>query len=464
MLTLYQSLLGFGLVFFLPFWLPLALLFKRTRSGLRQRFGILPKECRPAPGERRLPVLWVHAASLGEVEAMGPLVRQLMKDLPGEKFFFTCTTLAGRTRAKEMFPAGLAHLLLPLDLPIFLKPWLRAFPPKLLLLAETEVWPSFLKLVKRERGLILVANGRLTERSARRYRRTGSLFTKALQCVDCLAMQSEDDAARVLALGVKAQRVLVAGNTKFDRAPSVTGAKTKEQWRQELGLEVASRLLVAGSTRPGDEKWILPAFRGLHEKMPGLKLLLAPRHLERLPEVEKSCRALGLRTSRRSAVPPQPAEVILLDTLGELAQLYALASAAVVGGSFRHFGGQNPLEPAAAGVPVVFGPDMRHFKEPAAALVQAGAARQLRSPAELNPVLMEILAEPSRAAAMGQAGQQVCRERRGASQRLADLAQKMLLIGELKSESRENRIQFVPAAPEVQEFGRGRGEDPGNLP
>jgi 3-deoxy-D-manno-octulosonic-acid transferase len=438
-----------------PF-LPVLLLFGRVRKGLGQRLGILPRELRDqallSEGS-----LWVHAASLGEVNAVAPVVRALLPKMPRQALVFTCTTLAGREQARRLFPQAGACLLLPLDLAFLLAPWIRRFKPRLLVVAETEFWPNFLRQAKLHGANILVANGRLTERSRRRYGRLGFAFTAVLEDVDLFAMQSEADAARVVALGVRRARVVAVGNTKFDVAGELDGAlEEAAKRRQELGWKAGAPVVVAGSTRPGEEAVLLKAFGELKKLLPAARLVLAPRHLERLPEVESVLERGKWKWVRRSAaVPAGDADVLLLDTLGELRAFYALAcgsGAAWIGGSFRDFGGQNPLEAAALGVPVFFGPYMRHFEEVAQALLESGGARQTGEEG-LARETADLIKDAALHRKAAEAAELCVRSRAGASRATAELGLKLLLVARMRRDGHLWRDEGLESFRKVSEFG-----------
>ncbi len=459
MYILYSSLFYFVVVLFLPIWLPLCLIHPRLRFGLGQRLGMLPPLARKVCWVSEGGVIWLHAASLGEVNALAPVARELANQLPKESFVFTCTTQAGVNQAALVFPQALAHLVLPLDLPLFLAPFLRAFPPKLALIAETELWPNFLRMLKDRRCLILVANGRMTERSFRRYRALEGLFGQALRRVDAFAMQGEEEARRVRELGAHPHKVTVAGNTKFDAGTGVEAARGQQAaLRRELRLESGAPLLVVGSTRDGEEAVILRVFEGLARRHPGLVMVLAPRHLKRLGEVMRLVEKSGLPSATRSSLAQgrgEGARVILLDTFGELAAVYGLADVAVVGGSFLDFGGQNPLEPAALGVPVVFGPHMGNFAEIRAGLLEAGAAVQVADEEELGRTLSALLKDPARRHSMGKAGRKLVAEKSGAASRVAALACKLHTIRNFRQENLDWRDKSAYQSTRVVEFGAG---------
>lgn len=433
--------------------LPLLLLHPRVRAGLAERLGFLPRSVRDQAWLDE-GSLWVHAASLGEVNAVAPVLRELAPKLPRLRVVVTCTTAAGREQARRLFPQASACLILPLDLPWMLEPWIRRLKPRLTLVAETELWPNFLGSLKRYGSKVLVVNGRLTERSARRYARLGRSFTEVLEKVDLFAMQADGDAQRLIALGARAARVQVTGNTKFDLAGDLAPAvEAAPALRKSLGWERGAELVVVGSSRPGEEALLLQAFRALKRSRPGLRMVLAPRHLERVDEVLALLKKERVSFARRSqGGAADKADVLLLDTLGELRAFYALAidaGVAWVGGSFKDFGGQNPLEPAALGVPVLFGPHMRHFPDIAAALLAGQGASQVGLDA-LAAESAAILGDPKRRRAMAAAAQACVREHAGASRRSSDLGLRLLLLDRLSKDAawREQGFEKFRASAE----------------
>jgi 3-deoxy-D-manno-octulosonic-acid transferase len=435
----------------------LLLLIPSMRRGLGQRLGIMPRDL------KRLALvgqgsLWVHAASLGEVNAIAPVAGQLHEKFGSVPLLITCTSLAGQAQAKKLFPKAAAVLLLPLDLPIFLKPLFRRFKPLFAVVAETEFWPNFLQMLKDEGCQVVLANGRMSERSLRRYAWFRPLFAGCLHCFDALAMQSKEDAERVLALGAKASRVLVTGNTKFDVAEAAAQARKKSQsLRAELGLAEGRRIIVAGSTRPGEEELVLEAFATLKRSLPELSLILAPRHMDRIEEVSKLVAKAGFKVSKRSQGKAS-SELILLDSLGELAAAYALGELAWIGGSWAPFGGQNPLEASAQGLPVIFGPFMEHFRDPAKILLQAKAGLQVES-SELAKASLALLKDAKESQAMSKAAAEVLKASAGASQRTVDLAWKMAVTAQLRFDERHWREASAFAGMKVSEFGSSLEKD-----
>ncbi len=368
--------------------LPIALLYSRSGDsrGLRERLGTAAPRL-DGTGLR----LWVHAASVGEIESIQGIAARLLRDTPGSAAVVTTMTVAGRDIARRRMPRAMAWMLAPLDCPLTVRTFLRRVRPTLVLVAETELWPNYFFEAHRAGARIAIVNGRLSERSLRRYRRARSLFGRALGCADLVMVQTSSDAARFALLGVRSDRIVVTGNTKFD-----PDAGAEMPLRRELESFASGRpILIAGSTAPGEERIVVDAYLRLRERFPALALIVAPRHLGRSVEVERIATAAGLRPIRASdRVSDGAADMMILDTMGELRALYRRAAIAFVGGSLTaERGGQNPAEPAAASVPVLFGPYHENQRETAAALIAEGGARIVSSGDELVSAVTEWLAD-----------------------------------------------------------------------
>jgi 3-deoxy-D-manno-octulosonic-acid transferase len=451
----YNIVFSLALALAAPFLPLLALFWPKARRGLLQRFGFVSKELRERTyvGEGSL---WVHAASLGEVNAVAETLRLLLPRLGGVSLVFSCSSPAGLDQARRLFPEAAAWLLLPIDLPLFLKPLFKRYKPRFAMIVETELWPNFIHHLHRMNCQILLVNGRMTEKSLGRYRLFKGIFQDVLQCFDGLCIQSEDDASRFKALGAKASRITVTGNTKFDLQDAAKAARRKaELLRAELGLKEGGPLIIAGSTREGEETELIGVYARLKKDFKELRLMIAPRHLERLSEVLRSVEAAGLPPSLRSRGAIS-SDVIILDSLGELSAAYALGDLAWIGGSWlasgRAFGGQNPLEASAQGLPVIFGPDMRHFSEASKALIGGGAAFQVALEG-LEEASRKLLTDTSLAKSMGEKGLGVLKRSAGASQKTADLAWKLAVLAKLKREEHDWRNQSAFASLKVSEFG-----------
>jgi len=430
--------------------LPFLALHPRWRKGLPERLGWLPR------ATRRLNMvhqgsLWIHAASLGEVNAIAPVVRELLARSPTLPFFFTHTSPSGRQRARELFPDAAACLFLPLDLPWLLRPLFKRFQPRFALVAETELWPNLAHAWAKAGCQAMLANARMSARSLRRYQWFHSLFFDTLNCFELIACQSQADAERYRVLGARPSRLSVSGNTKYDIGSELEGARqASKALAQALGLQEAENLIVAASTRPGDEAMVLEAFG----QMKKARLLIAPRHPERFDEVAALIQAQGFGLCRRSqAQPSGKQDVVLLDSLGELKAAYALAKLAWVGGGWSEFGGQNPMEPAALGVPVFFGPDMSNFQEAAQRLLDAGAAQVQADAASLAKASQQLLNDEGAWRKASQAGRDAIKKSAGASARVADLAWKLFVLRKLKQDERIWRDESLSKIRRVTEFG-----------
>lgn len=420
---LYTGVLAGGLVALAPVFAFKALRHGKYLGSLRERFGRV--RVAAAPGR----TLWIHAVSVGETLAAEPLVRAAARRLPGWRVVVSTTTATGQRVAAERFP-DLDVFYFPLDLPGAVAAALERVRPDAVCLVETEIWPNFLAGCRRRRVPVAVVNGRLSDGSFRGYRRAGPLLRPVLDGVGLFLMQSEGDAERIRALGARPERVSVAGNLKYDVDREELEARLAPKRRaaeEALGLPDPRPLVVAGSTAPGEEAVLAEAL-ALVRREPGLettRLLVAPRHPERFDEAAQVFERAGLAVARRSRpAGALEADVLLLDTIGELAALYAHASAVFVGGSIAPRGGHNVIEPALYARPVVVGPHTENFRQIVGDFVSAGAVVQLpREAADgrggelLGKALIDLLSSPERAAAVGERAFGVLVANRGATER-----------------------------------------------
>lgn len=382
--------------------LPLALLAGGAPDGpsLRQRLGRVGGALAAGRGRSRL---WLHAASVGEVEAVRPLVLRLLAERPGADLVITTMTEAGRAAARRWSGvAGRTALLAPLDMAAVVRAFLGAVQPALVLITETELWPNYFFEARRAGARIAIVNGRISERSLRHYRWVRPLLAGALAQADLVLAQTETDARRFAALGARPERIAVSGNTKLDLAEL-----GPQSLRAELESFAAGRpILVAGSTAPGEEAIVLDAYGELGERFPALALVLAPRHLERSAETAALLRSRGLVFLRASqlgaATTAAEARVLLLDTMGELRALYRRAAVAFVGGSMAPGrGGQNLAEPAGAAAPVLFGPFHENQREVALGLIAGGGGRVVAGAHALAVAVAELLSDEAGRRAAG---------------------------------------------------------------
>jgi 3-deoxy-D-manno-octulosonic-acid transferase len=387
------------------------------RLRWRERLGVYRREARCDE-----PV-WVHAASVGEVGAAAPVVKALRDRFPNVPVLVTTTTPTGFDTVVRQLGETVRHVYFPYDLPWIVRRFLLRFRPRLLVLMETELWPNVIHECGRASVPVLLVNARMSEKSAQRYARLPR-FTAAMLCgLSGIAAQTEADAARLRKLGAS-NTVLVTGSLKFDvhLPPSVyeEGAAI----RRELGIN--RPIVMAGSTRPGEEEILVKMLGLLRQRFAATLLVIAPRHPERFDAVAEVCRKAGLRIARRRAGDPCEAEVdvFLVDTMGELLKFYAASDVAFVGGSLAPFGGQNVLEPAALGVPVVTGPHLFNFQEIAGQLRSAGALRIAADAPGLADIVGEWFADSDRRDAAGEAGRGLVASNRGATSAIIDMIER----------------------------------------
>jgi len=425
-LFFYNMVLLVALVAGAPWWLWRMATTRKYREGLPARLGRVPRRLlsRSAAGEGR--VIWLHAVSVGEVLAVTRLVRTLDVVLPDCQVVISTTTRTGQAVARERFDANRVFYC-PLDLPWAVRAYLNALRPCLLILAETEFWPNLLSGCFRCGIPVAVVNARISDRSWPRYRKLRRLWRPLLSRLSSVLAQSPTDAERLLALGCPPQRVRVAGNLKFD----VRAAQEAEATRLLRAMAAGVRLVVAGSTLDGEEEALLQAWPQVLPADPNLALVIAPRHPERFAAVAALLACSGCAWVKRSEWGPEPAEplrpgtIVLLDTIGELASVYSLASVAFVGGSLVPAGGHNPLEPAQFGVPIVIGPHYANFTAIADSLRQHDALR-IADKDQLAAVLIELLQDRPAAEAMGARAREVFQQQAGATDRCVAALRELL--------------------------------------
>jgi len=409
-------------------YLPI-LAFKRLRPdgygrSLGQRLG------RFGEGLPREPRCWIHAVSVGEAATAVPLVEAITRRWPQLGIVMTTVTPTGARIVADRLAGRAVHRYFPIDLPGPVRRVLDAVNPRFFLCMETELWPNLLRALAARGVPSMIANGRISDRSFRRYRLVRFFTARMLAHVRVLAMQSEEDARRIIALGARPERVVVTGNIKSDLIPPEGGGDAL--WQRLLGLDDGEPVWVAGSTHRGEEAIVLDVYLHLRARMPTLTLVLAPRHPERVAEVERLVRERRLQPVRRSELPKSQARgaVIIVDTVGELAQIYRVASVVFVGGSLAPTGGHNMLEPALLRKPVLFGPHTTNFRESAELLVEAEGALVARDGAELEAHMGALLMDAERRRLMGEAAFKAVAGRRGAIKHTLELVERYLMDGD----------------------------------
>jgi 3-deoxy-D-manno-octulosonic-acid transferase len=432
-LFFYNFALFVGLVAGAPWWLWRMATTHKYREGLLERLGSVPRRLvsSSAPAGER-PLIWLHAVSVGEVLAVTRLVRTLESALPGALIVVSTTTRTGQALARERFESNRVFYC-PLDLPWAVGAYLNALRPSLLILVETEFWPNLLDGCFRRGIPVAVVNARISNRSWPRYQRLRRLWRPLLSRLSRVLAQSQTDADRLLALGCKPDRVSVAGNLKFD----VRAVQEAEATRELKSMSVGLRIVVAGSTLEGEESALIEAWPRLLAADSQLALVLAPRHPERFSAVAALLGKSGLPWCKRSDWAPEssaaqraprtlrPGEIVLLDTIGELASVYSLASVAFVGGSLVPAGGHNPLEPAQFAVPIVMGPHYANFAAITDGLRSDDALR-IAAKDELAATLIELLRDRTDAESMGARAKEVFDRQAGATDRCVAAIRELL--------------------------------------
>ena len=384
------------------------------------------------PNKPDQPVIWVHAVSLGEAVAVAPLVKELRRRHPEYRFFVSTVTETGREAVEQRLGGVAEHFYAPLDFPWVVSKVVTRLKPVLYLFVETELWPNLLRILHQRGVPTVMVNGRLSTRSfARQQWGPVRLFYRSmLQHVSLCLMQSDRDVERIIALGADAQVVRRTGNIKFDQpAPQ---AVSLESIRANLALGDHEQLLIAGSTHSGEEESIVDCYRVLAAEEPSAVLVLAPRHIERVDEVEAMVRARGIPVERRSKLAAEPScispgpRVIILDSRGELASFYREAVVAYVGGTLIPVGGHNLLEPAVWSKPVLFGPYTDHCAEIASMLIEAGGGLRVKDAQDLVKQVTRLFAHAEERTAMGQAARRVVEQNQGALESTVEAIETLL--------------------------------------
>ena len=410
-----------------------AIRYKKYIGSLRQRMGYLPVSFN-FDGEESI---WIHAVSVGEAMTVRALVADLKRRYPNLRIFLSTTTMTGQQVARRNIHDVDEVFYFPFDLAFAVRRTLRLVKPRLFVMMETEIWPNLLRQCQRNGVATVMVNGRISSRSYPRYKLVRPFFRRVLADVDRFCMQNEESARRIVDVGAEPSRVVVTGSLKFDSidgssAPIVEGRGQNRVLRY-FRITSGRPVLVAGSTMPGEESFVLEAFRRLKSNVANPLLVIAPRHPERFAEVAQMARDQAFVTARRTDLPidAEPrADVVVLDTIGELPQVYQIATAVFVGGSLVDTGGHNILEPAAFGKPVVFGPYMHNFREIALAFLAHDAAVQVNSTRGLEEALLALLTDPVRRARLGAAARALVESNRGAKDKsLAIIAQLRPLRG-----------------------------------
>ena len=401
-----------------PWFAYQAVRYRKYIGSLAQRMGYLPISFNLDGDES----IWIHAVSVGEALTARAIIPELRERYPGLRIFVSTTTLTGQQVARTRLSDVDAVFFFPFDLPPFVHRTLRLVKPRLFIMMETEIWPNLLNACRRQGVKTMLVNGRISSRSYPRYRMARRFFRRVLANVDRFCMQSEGSARRIVDIGADPARVIVTGSLKFEslESPAVAAGRGAGRVLRYFRVPVGRPVLIAASTLKGEETSILGAFAALRRAQPNALLIIAPRKPERFGEAEALARAEGYRVVPRTelGVDAEPrADVVILDTIGELAYLFQVATVVFVGGSLVDHGGHNILEPAVHGKPIVFGPYMQNFAEIAETFLQSHAAIQVGSASELADVVTRLAGDPVERARLGAAARALVEANRGAKPR-----------------------------------------------
>ncbi len=410
-------------------WLPLLIIKGDKYKGtLKYRLGFWPDKIKKNFGGNTK-WIWLHAVSVGEVAAVMPLVALLKKEHPQIKLLLSTVTKTGNQLAKQQLRQADEIIYFPFDLNFVTKKVIKLVNPVVFVVAETEIWPNFLKNLAQQSIPAIIVNGRISDKSYKHYLLGRFFMRRILSYIDCFSMQSAQDVERIKDIGALPQRVKLSGNLKFDRFLPEIDESQKNKLRLSLKIAPEASIFIAGSTHQGEDEIILSVYRQLLADYPNLVLIIASRHLERIPDIEKLTKQQGLSFVRKSKIEEFSAcaSVILLDTIGELSKLYSIGAIVFIGGSLVPVGGHNVLEPAAYGHPVLFGPHMSNFTYCEQLLKDAGAGITVNNVDELRKAAQKLLDDTAYREKLGEAAKLVVQQNRGSTKRTFNLIEKYLI-------------------------------------
>ena len=457
MYLLYDILLHLSLILLIPYFLFKMLFVGKYRKGILERFGFIDKEKiknLTPNSELQAPnrTIWFHAVSVGETKAVLPLLKRFKERRPDVKVIFSTVTNTGNTVAMREGAQWMDSLIyFPLDFYWVVSRVVERLGPDAFVVVEKEIWPNILRVFKKNKTPVLVINGVISDRSFKRYSFFEFFFRRIFGNISYFLSQTEQDRSRAVALGVEPARCLVAGNIKFDITPAEWPAEERGAFISGLNIKDSDKIIVAGSTHAGEEEIILDTFKRLKQEFSDIRLILAPRHPERFSEVERLIKDKGFSMIRRSEIRSQESEVrsqkirtesltpnsklptpnlfevILLDTIGELCNIYSLATAAFVGGTLVDTGGHNLMEPAFYRKPVVYGPYLRGYLEMAEMLEKAGGGIRVNNGEGLFIKLRDLLNDKISRENIGMAAYNVVESNRGATEKCLKVLESLLL-------------------------------------
>ena len=394
---------------------------------LKQSFGFLPHETIIKIANKN--AIWLHAASVGEIVATSPMVKEIKREMPNSVVVISVVTASGYDMAKRIIPEADGVIFFPIDLPWLSSRVIKSINPRAFLLVETELWPNFLRAARLAHIPVMMVNGRISDKSVGRYRYMGSVLQDMLRTVTKFCMQSTLDAEYIIGLGAQPARVIVTGNTKYDQTYTDVSQQEQASIINQYGFAGRQPVIIAGSTHKGEEEYLFVAYDCVRQSFKQAVMVIAPRDILRADELVNMAAAQGYRAVKRSTLAHKPTEghdIVILDTIGELGRVYSIGDVIFVGGSMVAHGGHNILEPAAHGKPILVGPHMFNFKEIYALLSSRGACDTVRDQATFNEKLLGLLSDKELSAAMSKNARTIIEENRGAARKNTLELQKLL--------------------------------------
>lgn len=383
---------------------------------LQQSFGFLPAEDLVPVAHKDC--IWLHAASVGEIVAASPIIKEIRREFPDKPVLISVVTSSGYAMAKRIIKDADSIIFFPLDLPYLSYSVVKRIRPSVFLLVETELWPNFLKAARHFSIPVMMVNGRISDKSVERYHYMRSVLKDMLNTVDRFCMQSTIDAQYIIRLGADVRRVVITGNTKFDQTYTSITVEEQQALRKEMGIQEDVPVLLAGSTHTGEEEMLFTALQKVRESFPTVKLIIAPRDIMRSEEIVNLAANYGFKGALRTTLLTEPSDdhdVLVLDTIGELGKVYSIGTIIYVGGSLVPRGGHNILEPAAHGKPILVGPHMFNFKDTYALFSRREACVTVYDAITLGTSLLEILNNEQLRLKMSQETLAIIKENQGAS-------------------------------------------------
>ena len=428
MYFLYNLLLSLVTVFVLPLLLVSVLITGKYREGLGQRFGFIPRDILKDPSLK--PRVWIHACSVGEVNVISPIINELKRIHPLSYIVVSNTTKTGHKYAKEIIKGASYYLYFPFDLWWVVRRVLRFVTPDVFVVSETEIWPNFLLVAKKLGIKTIMVNGRVSARSFDNYMKVRPFMKRVLQNLDVMSMIFEDSADRIISMGALPERVFINGNSKYDRLADQVHPNFEEEIRRILNISREEKVFVAGSTRGGEEEIIVEIYLRFIQVHPDMLMVIAPRHIERINEVEKILHRNNLefvlKTELDRGNARQTKQVVIIDTIGDLFKVYSVGTIVFCGASLVPLGGQNVLEAAAWGKVVFYGPFMDHFLDAKELLEEVGAGIEIGDADDLVTIGLELMENPQKLRTLGEAGREAVMANRGSAKRNALLIKELL--------------------------------------